>query len=72
MLSLGGAIGTGLFLGSGKSFHKLDLLAQLLPIFLGCNCYMVMLCLGELAVHMPFRVLSVHTLESTLVQVQAT
>ncbi len=34
MLSLGGAIGTGLFLGSGKSFHKLELLAQLLPIFL--------------------------------------
>lgn len=38
MLSLGGAIGTGLFWVQGKSFHKLDLLAQLLPIFLGCNC----------------------------------
>ena len=40
-------------LGSGKSFHKLDLLAQLLPIFLGCNCLHGHALFRELAVHMP-------------------
>lgn len=55
MLSLGGAIGTGLFLWVlARSSLKQVLSAQLVAYFLGgLIAYMVMLCLGELAVHMP-------------------
>ena len=53
MLSLGGAIGTGLFMGSGEVISQLDLWAQYWPILGGLIAYMVMLCLGELAVHLP-------------------
>ena len=67
MLSLGGAIGTGLFLGSGEVISQTGPIGAIIAYILGgAIAYMVMLCLGELAVHMPFRALSAHTLESTL------
>ena len=54
MISLGGAIGTGLFLGSGEVIAQTGPVGAILSYFLGgLIAYMVMLCLGELAVHMP-------------------
>ena len=54
MLSLGGAIGTGLFLGSGEVITQTGPVAAIIAYILGgLIAYMVMLCLGELAVHMP-------------------
>ncbi|RLZ08797.1 amino acid permease [Acinetobacter sp. 2JN-4] len=54
MLSLGGAIGTGLFLGSGDVISQAGPVGAILAYLLGgVIAYMVMLCLGELAVHMP-------------------
>ena len=54
MLSLGGAIGTGLFLGSGEVIAQTGPVGAIISYFLGgLIAYMVMLCLGELAVHMP-------------------
>lgn len=54
MLSLGGAIGTGLFLGSGEVISSTGPIGAILAYILGgLIAYMVMLCLGELAVHMP-------------------
>ena len=54
MLSLGGAIGTGLFLGSGEVIAQTGPIGAIISYFLGgLIAYMVMLCLGELAVHMP-------------------
>ncbi|EPF77168.1 amino acid permease [Acinetobacter rudis] len=54
MLSLGGAIGTGLFLGSGEVISQTGPIGAILAYVLGgLIAYMVMLCLGELAVHMP-------------------
>ena len=54
MLSLGGAIGTGLFLGSGEVIAQTGPVGAIVSYFLGgLIAYMVMLCLGELAVHMP-------------------
>ena len=54
MLSLGGAIGTGLFLGSGEVIAQTVPVAAIIAYILGgLIAYMVMLCLGELAVHMP-------------------
>lgn len=54
MLSLGGAIGTGLFLGSGEVIAQTGPVAAIMAYVLGgLIAYMVMLCLGELAVHMP-------------------
>ncbi len=54
MLSLGGAIGTGLFLGSGEVISNTGPIGAILAYILGgLIAYMVMLCLGELAVHMP-------------------
>jgi len=54
MLSLGGAIGTGLFLGSGEVIAQTGPVGAILAYVLGgLIAYMVMLCLGELAVHMP-------------------
>ncbi len=54
MISLGGAIGTGLFLGSGEVIAQTGPVGAIIAYFLGgIIAYMVMLCLGELAVHMP-------------------
>ncbi len=54
MLSLGGAIGTGLFLGSGEVISQTGAIGAIIAYILGgAIAYMVMLCLGELAVHMP-------------------
>ena len=54
MLSLEGAIGTGLFLGSGEVIAQTGPVGAIIAYILGgLIAYMVMLCLGELAVHMP-------------------
>lgn len=54
MLSLGGAIGTGLFMGSGQVISQAGPLGAVLAYMIGgLIAYMVMLCLGELAVHLP-------------------
>lgn len=54
MISLGGAIGTGLFLGSGEVIAQTGPVGAILAYILGgLIAYAVMLCLGELAVHMP-------------------
>ncbi|MDM1246774.1 MULTISPECIES: amino acid permease [unclassified Acinetobacter] len=54
MISLGGAIGTGLFLGSGEVIAQAGPIGAIISYILGgIIAYMVMLCLGELAVHMP-------------------
>jgi len=53
MLSLGGAIGTGLFMGSGEVFSQAGPLGAVLAYIIGgLIAYRVMLCLGELAVHL--------------------
>jgi S-methylmethionine transporter len=72
MLSLGGAIGTGLFLGSGEVIAQTGPIGAIIAYILGgAIAYMVMLCLGELAVHMPVSGSLVHMLKNILVQVQA-
>ncbi|QOW46732.1 MULTISPECIES: amino acid permease [Acinetobacter] len=54
MISLGGAIGTGLFLSSGEVIAQTGPIGAIISYILGgIIAYMVMLCLGELAVHMP-------------------
>ena len=54
MISLGGAIGTGLFLGSGEVIAQTGPVGAILSYILGgLIAYAVMLCLCELAVHMP-------------------
>jgi S-methylmethionine transporter len=54
MLSLGGAIGTGLFLNSGSVIQQTGSVGAILAYLLGgLIAYLVMLCLGELAVHVP-------------------
>ena len=54
MISLGGVIGTGLFLGSGFTLNQAGPGGAVLAYIIGgFIMYMVMLCLGELAVAMP-------------------
>ena len=54
LLSLGGAIGMGLFIGSGEVIHQAGSLgAILIYVFVAVITYAVMMCLGELAGHMP-------------------
>jgi len=54
MLSLGGVIGTGLFLSSGYTIQQAGPVGTILAYLIGALVvYLVMLCLGELAVHMP-------------------
>ncbi|MDN4492495.1 amino acid permease [Ureibacillus aquaedulcis] len=54
MLSLGGVIGTGLFLNAGYTINQAGPGGALIGyIFGGLILYMVMVCLGELAVYMP-------------------
>ncbi len=54
MISLGGVIGTGLFLSSGYTIHEAGPIGTILAYGLGAVIvYLVMLCLGELSVAMP-------------------
>ncbi|MFC7395200.1 S-methylmethionine permease [Scopulibacillus cellulosilyticus] len=54
MLSLGGVIGTGLFLSSGYTIQQAGPFGTILAYLIGAVVvYLVMLCLGELSVHMP-------------------
>jgi S-methylmethionine transporter len=54
MLSLGGVIGTGLFLSSGYTIQQAGPFGTVLAYLIGALVvYLVMLCLGELAVQMP-------------------
>ena len=54
MLSLGGVIGTGLFMSSGITVHDAGPLGAILAYVIGgFVAYLVMMSLGELAVHMP-------------------
>ena len=54
MLSLGGAIGTGLFLSSGQVISQAGPIGAIISSIIGgLIAYMVMLCLGELAVNNP-------------------
>lgn len=54
MLSLGGAIGTGLFLSSGQVIAQAGPIGAVISYIIGgLIAYMVMLCLGELAVNQP-------------------
>ncbi|AYF85856.1 MULTISPECIES: amino acid permease [unclassified Pseudomonas] len=54
MLSLGGVIGTGLFMGSGITIHQGGPAGAVLAYLVaGLLMYLVMVCLGELSVQMP-------------------
>ncbi len=54
MLSLGGVIGTGLFLSTGYTLEQAGRVGTILSYLIGAVVvYLVMLSLGELAVHMP-------------------
>jgi arginine/ornithine permease len=54
MLSLGGVIGTGLFLNAGYTINQAGAGGALIGyLFGGLILYLVMVCLGELAVYMP-------------------
>ncbi|WP_141430460.1 amino acid permease [Bacillus sp. 03113] len=54
MISLGGVIGTGLFLSSGYTINQAGPIGTLLAYLIGSVIvYLVMLCLGELTVKMP-------------------
>ncbi|MDN4527155.1 S-methylmethionine permease [Fictibacillus fluitans] len=54
MLSLGGVIGTGLFLSTGYTIQQAGPFGTILSYLVGALVvYLVMLCLGELSVHMP-------------------
>ncbi|MFT8323658.1 MAG: amino acid permease [Bacillus sp. (in: firmicutes)] len=54
MIALGGVIGTGLFLGSGFTISQAGPLGSILAYIIGgFLMYLVMLCLGELAVVLP-------------------
>lgn len=55
MISFGGVIGTGLFLSTGWTINQAGPVGTILAYCVGAVIvYLVMLCLGELAVAMPF------------------
>ncbi len=55
MISLGGVIGTGLFLSSGYTIHEAGPLGTVLAYLVGgLIVFVVMQCLGELSVAMPY------------------
>ena len=54
MISIGGTIGTGLFMGSGQVISQAGPFGAILAyLFGGFVMYLALLCLGELAVAMP-------------------
>ncbi|WP_044618726.1 amino acid permease [Gynuella sunshinyii] len=54
MLSLGGVIGNGLFLSSGDTIQQAGPVGAIIAyLIVAFGVYMIMMCLGELAVHMP-------------------
>lgn len=54
MISLGGVIGTGFFLSTGNIMHEAGPFGTLLAYLIGgLTMLLVMMCLGELAVHSP-------------------
>lgn len=54
MLSLGGVIGTGLFLNTGYTIGQAGGMGTIFSFLVGALVvYLIMLCLGELAVHSP-------------------
>ncbi|ANE45369.1 amino acid permease [Paenibacillus swuensis] len=54
MISLGGVIGTGFFLGSGYTIQQAGSIGAILSYMVGgFIMYLTMACLGELSVHMP-------------------
>ncbi|MFC3885753.1 amino acid permease [Bacillus songklensis] len=54
MISLGGVIGTGFFLGSGFTIHEAGPIGAIIAYLVGgFIMYLTMLCLGELSVAMP-------------------
>jgi D-serine/D-alanine/glycine transporter len=48
LIAIGGAIGTGLFLGSGKSIHLAGPSILLAYLITGAICFLIMRALGEL------------------------
>ncbi|KAK0503212.1 dicarbixylic amino acid permease [Armillaria luteobubalina] len=56
MIALGGAVGTGLIIGSGTALRRGGPLGLLLGYsFVGIVCYMVMIALGEMAAYLPHK-----------------
>ncbi|MCY9007037.1 amino acid permease [Peribacillus frigoritolerans] len=54
MISIGGCIGTGFFIGSGYTIHEAGAFGAILSYMVGgFIMYLTMLCLGELSVAMP-------------------
>ncbi len=53
MIAIGGAIGTGLFLGSASRLHSTGPALLLSYAFVGVIAYFLMRCLGELVLHRP-------------------
>lgn len=69
MISLGGVIGTGLFLSSGYTIHEAGPLGTVIAYLVGALIvFAVMLCLGELSVAMPYTVLFMFMLKNILVR----
>jgi len=56
MIALGGAVGTGLIIGSGTALVRGGPLGLFLGYsFMGLVCYMVMIALGEMAAYLPHK-----------------
>ncbi|KAK7054938.1 amino acid transporter [Paramarasmius palmivorus] len=56
MIALGGAVGTGLVIGSGTALQRGGPLGLLLGYaFMGFVCYLVMVSLGEMAAYLPHK-----------------
>ncbi|SJX66314.1 probable general amino acid permease [Sporisorium reilianum f. sp. reilianum] len=54
MISIGGVIGTGLFLGTASSLHNAGPLGLFLGyLVMGSVCYAMMMCLGEMISYLP-------------------
>ncbi len=59
MISIGGVIGTGLFLGTASSLHNAGPLGLWLGyLVMGSVCYAMMMCLGEMISYLPFPVVT--------------